>query len=452
MVSIWFTKTKLLRWVAVVMAGQATYILLPSELRLTQINRTKWEQGRLWWEPHAFERMFRCKKRHPLMAELKPKMVEFYLDQDLVRAHVPDTVGPEERPIVPTYQDESTYNANDGLSEGWATEEWYPLRPKGEGAGINVSDFITPAGRLRAPQGTHPDRLPKFGLAEGWRMDASQAAMVLECGKGTWWNSDRLIEQLQEVTIPLFNLAFPGCQALFIFDNATLHRSYKDDALRARNVNLYPGGKQAIMRSGRDHRTGREQVMVLPDGQAKGAKMILQERGLWDEGLLVPYEWHCALGHTNARNIKLLGKDPAVSGIKITGGDMPPCEDCMKGKKTVSISRGPPAQPTTQPLELIHIDTDGPWQVGLFKRPGNISPIPAGSVHFPAITDDFTGYVWVYFYKEKSQFLSCLKHFKPMVENQRKDGLKIQRARMDGAKEFSSHEAEALMKERDERQ
>jgi hypothetical protein len=28
------------------------------------------------------------------------------------------------------------------------------------------------------------------------------------------------------------------------------------------------------------------------------------------------YEWHCALGHTNARNIKLLGKDPAVSGVK----------------------------------------------------------------------------------------------------------------------------------------
>jgi hypothetical protein len=62
---------------------------------------------------------YRENKFLPLMAELKPKMVEFYLDQDLVRAHVPDTVGPEERPIVPTYQDESTYNANDGLSEGW---------------------------------------------------------------------------------------------------------------------------------------------------------------------------------------------------------------------------------------------------------------------------------------------------------------------------------------------
>jgi hypothetical protein len=86
---------------------------------------------------------------------------------------------------------------------------------------------------------------------------------------------------------------------------------------------------------------------------------------------------------------------------------------------------------------------------GSLKRPGNISPIPAGTVHFLALTDDFTGYVWVYLYKEKCQFLSCLKDFKALVENQRKDGLKIQRVRMDGAKEFSSHEAEAFLKEAD---
>jgi hypothetical protein len=193
----------------------------------------------------------------PMMTELKSKMVEFSINPerpDLLRAHAPDGICWEtgERPIVPTYQDESTYNANDGWSKGWVTEDWYPLRPKGEGAGINVSDFVTPAGRLRAPEGTRPDRLPKHGLAEGLRMDASHAALVMECGKGTWWNADALIKQLEEVTIPIFNLAFPDCRALFIFDNATLHRSYKEDALRARNVNLYPAGKQALMRPGRE--------------------------------------------------------------------------------------------------------------------------------------------------------------------------------------------------------
>jgi hypothetical protein len=247
---------------------------------------------------------YRENKYLPFMSELKPKMVEFSIEPGaqgqppLVHAHVPDTIRPEERPIVPTYQDESTYHSNEGQNKGWVTEDWYPLRPKGEGAGINVSDFVTPAGRLRAPQGIHPSLLPKYGLDEGLRIDASQAAAILECGKGTWWNAEYLVKQLEEVAIPIFNLAFPGCQALFVFDNATLHCSYKEDALRAKTVNLYPGGKQPLMRPGRDHRTGLEQAMVLPNGEAKGAKWILQERGLWNEGMLV----QCKDPHNSTRN------------------------------------------------------------------------------------------------------------------------------------------------------
>jgi hypothetical protein len=41
------------------------------------------------------------------------------------------------------------------------------------------------------------------------------------------------------------------------------------------------------------------------------------------------YEWHCALGHTNIKNIKLLGNSPD-SGIKVKGGgEMPLCEMCI---------------------------------------------------------------------------------------------------------------------------
>jgi hypothetical protein len=157
------------------------------------------------------------------------------------------------------------------------------------------------------------------------------------------------------------------------------------------------------------------------------------------------YEWHCALGHTNIKNIKLLGNSPDC-GIKVKGGgEMPLCEMCILGKQHTRISKGP-TKPTTQPLESIHIDTDGPWQVGSLHSPGKFSPIPSGSVHYLALTDDYTGYVWTYFYKERSQFIECLKDFKQLVENQRKDGLKIQRMRMDGAKEFQSSDVEALCK------
>jgi hypothetical protein len=81
------------------------------------------------------------------------------------------------------------------------------------------------------------------------------------------------------------------------------------------------------------------------------------------------YEWHCALGHTNVKNIKLLGKTTS-SGVHVTSGnDMPICETCILGKQLTRISKGP-SKPTTQPLELIHIDTDGPWQVGSLRTPG----------------------------------------------------------------------------------
>jgi hypothetical protein len=44
------------------------------------------------------------------------------------------------------------------------------------------------------------------------------------------------------------------------------------------------------------------------------------------------YKWHCALGYTNVKNLKLLGNAPD-SGIKVSGGgEMPLCETCILGK------------------------------------------------------------------------------------------------------------------------
>ena len=48
-------------------------------------------------------------------------------------------------------------------------------------------------------------------------------------------------------------------------------------------MNVYPGGKQAIMRDTVWDR--KTQKMVLPDGTAKGMKLVLQERGVEVKGL-----------------------------------------------------------------------------------------------------------------------------------------------------------------------
>ena len=48
-------------------------------------------------------------------------------------------------------------------------------------------------------------------------------------------------------------------------------------------MNVYPGGKQVIMRD--TIWDGNAQKMVLPDGTPKGMKIVLQERGIDVKGL-----------------------------------------------------------------------------------------------------------------------------------------------------------------------
>ncbi|RPA93680.1 hypothetical protein L873DRAFT_1704112, partial [Choiromyces venosus 120613-1] len=43
--------------------------------------------------------------------------------------------------------------------------------------------------------------------------------------------------------IPAFESAFLGCQVLWVFDNAKIHRKYASDGLLVGNMNLSPGGK-----------------------------------------------------------------------------------------------------------------------------------------------------------------------------------------------------------------
>ena len=55
-----------------------------------------------------------------------------------------------------------------------------------------------------------------------------------------------MVDHTVEVAVPIFNAAFPGGQAVFLFDNASNQSSYAVDALRVENMNLHPGGKQGI--------------------------------------------------------------------------------------------------------------------------------------------------------------------------------------------------------------
>ncbi|RPB06843.1 hypothetical protein P167DRAFT_477684, partial [Morchella conica CCBAS932] len=89
-----------------------------------------------------------------------------------------------------------------------------------------------------------------------------------------------------------FEAAYPGCQALFLFDNATSRSFFAEDALRVRRMNEGPGAEQAHMRDGYWFKENGEKVVQAMDydkedmsvpinlrGESKG----LQIRGLWPE-------------------------------------------------------------------------------------------------------------------------------------------------------------------------
>ena len=91
-----------------------------------------------------------------------------------------------------------------------------------------------------------------------------------------------LLKQVKK-PVDIFERVHPEAQGLFLFDNAPSHRKVADDSLNADRMNVGPGGKQAVMRP--TVWNGYIQTMVLPDGQAKGMKLILQERGVDTTGM-----------------------------------------------------------------------------------------------------------------------------------------------------------------------
>lgn len=196
---------------------------------------------------------------------------------------MPKNLAPGEKPHLPLAHDESTFKSNDGKRNMWVENGKQPLRPKGQGKGIMVSDFIHPGGRLRVPHSFSDADLEALGLSSHF------ATEYLEYGKDNYWTSEKMIDQVVNVALPIFRVAFPDFVGVWIFDNSSNHGCFSPDALRAERLNLNPGGKQPHLRDGFIHRLQIPQLMQFPlsyhdpklAGKQKGIKQILIERGLW---------------------------------------------------------------------------------------------------------------------------------------------------------------------------
>ena len=171
------------------------------------------------------------------------------------------------------------FYANDDRPIIWAPLGELPLRKKGQGKSIMVSEFLLETiGRLKLTD----------ELAASYPDISKDARRYLRPGKNEegWWTAEHLLNQVIDSAIPIFNILYPNAIAVFAFDNSTNHGAMAKDGLNVFNMNLNPGGKKPCMHETYYGPNKTSQSMVFPynhpkyPNQPKGMKQILIERGL----------------------------------------------------------------------------------------------------------------------------------------------------------------------------
>lgn len=131
--------------------------------------------------------------------------------------------------------------------------------------------------------------------------------------------------------LPIAEALYPGYSLLFLFDNATSHSVYADNALCTGGMNKGSGGKQVWLRNGWFEREGIRIEQPMSYQEANGSQFqkeiqwVLEERGLWPQkGLNLecskPKCFNCEV----AANCKI-----CVKGHK--------CETCKAPKQCSSV-------------------------------------------------------------------------------------------------------------------
>ena len=233
-----------------------------------------------------------------------------YTDQTLDR--VPPTLNPGEKEHVLIMQDESVFHTNEYRRRSWLAQDQQPIRKKGHGRVVHVSDFISETiGQIKLSDDQIVNQL-KLPDDHWQRLPAFETRKVTFPGKGfdAWWDLPQLINQIK-VAIKIFEHTHPNCIAIFVFDRSSAHEGFSENALNINNMNVNPGGKQRKLcdtviplnnpdpAPGEEDTRGQIQRMTFPDdhsdpklrGQPKGVKAVLQERkSVWDKYMAVCWE------------------------------------------------------------------------------------------------------------------------------------------------------------------
>ncbi|KAI9161207.1 hypothetical protein LWI28_015428 [Acer negundo] len=140
--------------------------------------------------------------------------------------------------------------------------------------------------------------------------------------------------------------------------------------------------------------------------------------------------WHERLSHMNFRDLQILNKFNVVRGLpklgKKANGVYGPCQ---QGKQTKSMHKKGKYLSTKEPLELLHMDLMGPMQTESL----------GGKRYIFVCVDDFSGFTWTYFLREKSETFDKFKMICNKIQNEMNSNIKsIKRIRSDHGREFEN--------------
>jgi len=137
--------------------------------------------------------------------------------------------------------------------------------------------------------------------------------------------------------------------------------------------------------------------------------------------------WHEILGHCNVSDVLKL--ESVVDGMKITDKADFECDVCTLGKMAQFRNRSPDTR-ACAPLELVHTDLAGP-----------ISPVAKDGFRYAiSFIDDYSGVMFLYFLKQKSDTVAATERFLADVAPYGD----VKRLKSDNGTEYTSGEFQSL--------
>jgi hypothetical protein len=182
---------------------------------------------------------------------------------------------------------------NDAARMNKEQTEW--LCPSCAPGGISAVPIVLPAaahdGAVPPHDGAVPPLNPrgraKKPIVKKGFLRAGDSTVVVESGGDVWFKGPDVVTQQLE-GLRIFDVVHEGHDGLWIYDNASSHGAFSEDALLVSRMRLNPSDHHSTLRmkSGWwvDPQGTRHTQTMVREGKNIGTKTALEERGLWPEG------------------------------------------------------------------------------------------------------------------------------------------------------------------------